>query len=332
MNFEYIQAKTLTDALEFLEKFAGDAKIFAGGTEMLVNLKHQALNPKYLIDIKSIPGLSYIRYDDQGTLSIGALTKLRDIECSSEIKERHALLAEAAQSIATLQIRNVGTVGGNLSQTVKCPFYNQSHVNLFMRQSITPCRQRGGKVCHAAQTDTLNHAMVGRPSNGCWAPTASDLASPLIALGALIKVVGLEGERQIPAEGLFVGGGKTALQEREILTEVRILPLEKGVKFKYQKYAQDIRNFSILNTAIVLWLDSARVLRDLRIVLGGIGVTPLRLYSLENRLRNQNRSSLPLNVALQEKWAGPWFRGDLTKYKLEKANTMILDVLGDILQ
>lgn len=327
MNFEYLRASNLTEAVGLLKKFEGKARIFAGGTELLVNMKHQALSPRYLIDIKSIPGLSYIRYETDGALSLGALTTVQDIESSPEIRERHAILVEAAQAIATLQIKNMGTLGGNLLQTVKCPYYNQSHVNLFMRQSISPCRQRGGNVCHAAQADTLNHAVIGKPARGCWAPTASDLATPLTALGASVIVVGQEGERDIPVERLFEGGGKTALKTGEILTAVKIPPLSREAKSRYQKYAQDIRNFSILNAAGILWLTPSGVLQDLRIVIGGLAVIPLRLLSLENKLKGQKLSSLFLDEIIQEEWAGARVLGELTHYKLEKARVMIIDLL-----
>ena len=328
MNFEYLRARDLSEAIMMLNRFGEDSKILAGGTELFVNMKQHAIAPKYLIDIKSITKLSYIKYDEEGVLRIGALTPLRAIERSHEIRDRHPIIVEAVRSIATLQIKNVATIGGNLCQTVKCPYFNQSHINLFMRQSLEPCRQRGGSICHASRRDTLGHSILGKGANGCFALTASDLATPLIALKASVKAVGPNGERFIPIEHFFIGGGRNALQRNEIITEVQIPSVHGITRSKYQKYAQDVRNFSILILAAIIWLTlDKKACKDIRIVLGGMGVIPLKLDSLEERLKNGEVACLRIEDSVKNELEGIKTYGTMSEYKLRRAGTMIIDVV-----
>ncbi len=332
MNFEYIQARDIPEAIMMLKKYGDESRILAGGTELLVNIRHHAISPKILIDIKSITSLSYIKYDENDVLRIGALTPLRILERSSEIMNRHPLIPECVRSIATLQIKNIGTIGGNLCQTIKCSYYNQSHVNLFMRQSLEPCRQRGGSVCHASRVDTLNHAILRKPVNGCIATTASDLATPLMALSASVKVIGPKGERMIPAENFFNGGGRTALQKDEIVTEIQIPSVAGTTWSAYGKYSQGTRNFSILNIAVIARLTpNKKFCKDIHIILGGINVIPLRLNSVENQFRNQEISSLDIENSLMNDLKGTKIRGNLSEYKLKRAKTMVTDVIHSAL-
>ena len=326
MNFEVIQARDIPEAVMMLKKYEEESRILAGGTELLGNIRHHAMSPKILVDIKSIPSLSYIKYDENGVLRIGALTPLRNIERSSEIMNRHPLIPECVRSIATLQVKNVGTIGGNLCQTVKCSYYNQSHVNWFMRQSLEPCRQRGGSVCHASRVDTLNHAILGKPVNGCIATTASDLATPLLALSASIKVTGARGERLVPAENFFNGGGRTTLQRDELVTEIDIPSVAGTPRSAYRKYSQGTRNFSILNIAVIArFTPHQKFCEDIRIILGGVSVIPLRLNSVETQFRKQEISSLDTEKSLMNDLQGTRVRGNLSEYKLKRAKAMVFD-------
>ncbi|OGP87852.1 MAG: hypothetical protein A2157_10610 [Deltaproteobacteria bacterium RBG_16_47_11] len=332
MSFEYIQAKDIPEAVMMLGKYGDESRILAGGTELIPNMRHHAISPKILISIKPITSLCYIRYGENNALNIGALTPLRMIERSSEIVRSHSLVSECVRSIATFQIKNAGTAGGNLCQTVKCYYYNQSHINFFMRQSLEPCRQRGGSVCHASRVDTFNHAILGKPANGCIATTASDLATPLLALNACVKVIGSKGERLISPEDFFLGGGRTALREDEIVTEVQIPSLADTTRSTYGKYSQGTRNFPILNIAVIARLTPDRKFcEDIHAILGGVSVIPLRLRSVETQFRNQEISSLDIEDALRDDLPGVRIRGSLSEYKLKRAKTMVSDVIHSVL-
>lgn len=332
MNFDYVRAKDIQDAISLLSKYGDESKIFAGGTELLVNIKQHAISPKVLIDIKSISDLAYIKLEEN-ELKIGASTSLRTLENSDEIRDRHPIISEAVKSIGTVQIRNTATIGGNICQTVKCPYYNQSHINLFMRQSIAPCRQRGGSICHAANVDSWNHAILGKPVNGCVATTSSDLSAPLMALGASVKAVGLKGDRIIPIKDFFVGGGRTALQENEILVEVEIPFIPGTIKSKYGKYSHGTRNFSILNAAVLLWLspDKKRC-KDARIAMGGIRPVPFRLKSVESAIKDTKNPLSHISRAFEDDMKGVRIRGEQSEYKRIRAETMITDIIHSLLQ
>ena len=327
MNFEYVRAKDIPDAIALLNKYGDESRVFAGGTELLVNIKQHAINPKVLIDIKAISDLAYIKFAEN-TLKIGASTPLKVIENSTEIRDRYPVIIDAVKSIGTVQIRNLGTIGGNICQKVKCPYFNQSHINLFMMQSIEPCRQRGGSICHAAGVDSLNHSILGKPVNGCVAPTASDLSTPLMALGASVKAVGSKGDRNIPIEDFFIGGGRTALHNNEIITAVEIPFIPGRIKSTYKKYSHGTRNFSIINAAALLRFgDDEKLCKDARIVMGGISPVPFRLNAVEEAVKNREKPPLNTGEAFDDDTSGARIRGEQSKYKLSKAKTMITDII-----
>ena len=331
MNFDYVRAKDIQEAISLLNKYGDDSRIFAGGTELLVNIRQHAISPKVLIDIKAISDLAHIKMEEN-SLKIGASTSLRALENSEEIRNQYPSILEAVKSIGTVQIRNTGTIGGNLCQTVKCPYYNQSHINLFMRQSIAPCRQRGGSICHAANVDSWNHAILGKPVNGCVATTASDLSTPLMALGASVKGVGPKGERTIPIEDFFLGGGRTALQEKEILVEVGIPSISGTTKSRYGKYSHGTRNFSIVNAAVLLWLgEDKKGCKDARIAMGGIRPVPFRLKSVESAIKDTKNPLSHISGAFEEDMKGVRIRGEQTEYKRIRAETMITDIIHSLL-
>lgn len=330
LQFDYVRPDTLEEALAVLEENGKEARIMAGGTELLVNMKQHAVMPKVLIDIQSIPGVQGIT-DHGDNLRIGARTLLRAIEGAQEIKRGVPMLAEAVRSIATAQIRNLGTIGGNICQTVKCQFYNQTHINLFMREAIAPCRQKGGKVCHAQGIDSLTHAVLGKSVNGCVATTPSDLAAPLCALDAKAVAAGPEGKREIPMEGFFVGGGRTALRENEILTHITVPILEGEARARYLKYSHGTRNFPILGLAAVLRSDQDPGM-DAGIVISGISPQPLRLSAVQKSIRDGKSGRADIAQAFQRDVKAARQTGEESAYKLKRARVMVQDALEFLLE
>ncbi|MAF85341.1 MAG: hypothetical protein CL875_02495 [Dehalococcoidales bacterium] len=184
-TFEYLEPKTVEEAISLLKKYKGKAKLIAGGTDVLVLMKQEVVTPHYLVNLKRIPGLAYINSDGGNGIKIGALTTLRAIETSSVIQEKLGVLAQAAGRVAYLQVRNVGSIAGNICQESRCWYYNQSHD---WHRSWTPCYKLGGKVCY-----------VDKEDRGCQKRILqSDTAPVLIALGARVKIVGKDGEKVIP--------------------------------------------------------------------------------------------------------------------------------------
>lgn len=328
MRFEHFFAGSIEEAISLLDRYGEEAMVLAGGTELLINLRHHAVSPRYLVSLKRIPGLDYVEYQEGEGIRIGALTLLRTIERSPELGERYGILSEAARSLATLQIRNAATIGGNICQTVKCPYYNQSHVTDFMRHSLEPCFRRGGAICQAASEDGLQHSVLGKAVKGCIAPTASDMATPLIALGGSVKTAGPAGERLIPLDDFFLGAGETALKRNEILTELILPEPPAGAGSSYLKYSPDLRAFPAVNVAAIVQLAAGKqVCKEVRLVLGGVAPRPLRPNAAEEKLRGEKVSASNIEAAARSSLEGARASGPSGRFKLKKAEAMVEDAL-----
>ncbi len=328
MRFEHLFAGSVEEAISLLDRYGEEAMVLAGGTELLVNLRHHALGPKYLVSLKRIPGLDFIEYMEGGGLRIGALTLLRTIERSPALGERYRILSEAARSLATLQVRNAGTIGGNIRQTVKCIYYNQSHVTDFMRHSLEACFKRGGAICHAVKEDGLQHSILGKAVKGCIAPTASDMATSLIALGGSAKAAGPGGERLIPLDDFFLGAAETALRRDEILTELILPDPPEVAGSSYLKYSPDLRAHAAINVAAIVELaPREEVCEEVRLVLGGVAPVPFRPKGAEEKLRGEKVSTSNIERAAQSALEGARATGPVGRFKLRKAEAMVEDAL-----
>lgn len=245
---EYFAPQNVKEACALLSKYPEEAKVFAGGQSLLIILKQGLISPSFLIDIKGIKDLDYIRYDDKDGLRIGALTTHRTLETSSVVREKFFMLAEMERRLASIQIRNWGTLGGNL--------------------------------CH------------GDP--------ASDLAPPLITLGAEVKLEGPAGERVVKLEEFFKDYYETVLTSDEILTEIHIpvSPQGGGVYLKMGIRETDMALAGVA-TFLVLDLKNRRICKDIRIVMGSVGSTPLRSTKAEEALKGQEVNDRLVEKAAQ---------------------------------
>lgn len=236
-NFEYKKVFTLKEALLLLAQHQEGAKILAGGTALLVKMHNKVLKPEILVDIKGIRGLEEIRYDPVEGLSIGALALIHSLETSQIIREKFEVISEAAGFLGSLQIRNRGTLGGNL----------------------------------------------------CNASPAGDMAPCLISLSAKAKVMGGGGERFFPLEEFFMGPGKTALKQDELLTAVQVPNLPPRTGCMYTKHSiRKAMDWPVVGVAVALTLDSERdKCRDIKIALGAAAPVPMRAQKAEDRLRGQ---------------------------------------------
>ena len=276
-GFDHFVPKTVGEACDLLREHRGKAKVIAGGTDLLVRMKQKLLTHSSVVDLKGISELEHISGEQGGGLRIGALSRLRSIEGSSLIKDKFSLLAQAAGRVATLQIRNMATVGGNLCLDSRCWYYNQSH---FWRRSRPSCYKRGGDLCH-----------VVKGGDRCYALYQADTASVLMALGARVKVVSSEGERVIALKDFFTGEGKSVsvLQPHEILTEIQVpfLPSHSGGVY-LKDSARDVIDFPILGVAVVLTLESDNGLcGEAKIVLGAVSSAPVEVGEAEEVLKEK---------------------------------------------
>lgn len=268
-KFEYIEPKSLKEAVKTLSDEPTGTHLLAGGTDLLVNMKYGVIKPTRIINLKSIPKLSYI-IEEKEMIRIGALTSLHDLYTSPLIQEKFSILSQAAREVGAFAHQVMGTVGGNLCQENRCRFYNQSP---FWRSVRAPCFKVGGEICH-----------VMRKPKECHSTYCGDLAPALIALGARVKVLGPQGERIFPLKRLYTQNGKKPLSLRkgEILKEVLLSQSSgKGIYLKW-RWRGSIE-FPIVSLAIHLEAEENQI-SLVRIVFSGVGEGPLETSEIEKML------------------------------------------------
>lgn len=274
LPFEVLRPSTAAEAAKFLSEHPGEAAVLAGGSDLMASLNLRLLSPRFLVDLQGLPGLTRIAGDAGTGLRIGALATLRQIERSPLVRRLCPILAQAARSVGSVQIRNVGTLGGNLCLDTRCWYYNQSH---FWRGSKAPCIKAGGEECY-----------VVLRGETCYALHASDTVPALIALDAGALVEGTQGRDVRPVESLFTGDGKSplALRPGELVLEVQVPAASLSRQGVYLKYAPKATiAFPLVSTAVALEIGpDGRTCRKARVVIGGVASAPLRARGAENLL------------------------------------------------
>ena len=279
-SFAYIPANSVKNAVSLLGRARGKAKVMAGGTDLVGEMKAETISPEQIVSLKAVPNLNYVKVEPAG-LHIGALTPVSSLAEHKVVKERYPLLAQTAEQIATPQLRNMGTVGGNLCQRPRCWYY---------RGASFPCLKKGGEICYAVDGENLYHAILdGGP---CYIVHPSDLAISLVALDARVKVAGPKGERTIPLEKFFVlprvnAKKENILGEDEILTEVQVPPLPATVRGSYVKFKErGAWDFGLVSAAALLDIRDG-ICREARIVMGSVAPVPYRALRAEQLLRGK---------------------------------------------
>jgi xanthine dehydrogenase YagS FAD-binding subunit len=287
----YYSPQTLEEAISILESYGKDAKIIAGGIDLLGLMKVKVLSPGVLVNIKSIPGLDTIRENGE-RLEIGALAAIDEIASSLLIRENYPLLFDITRSIASPQIRNMGTIGGNLCQEVRCWYYRRSPETGVSYQ----CRRKeGGRICYAVNGENENHAIFGESE--CVAVASSDMASGLYALDAEIRTASGRGQGVIPIHSFYTSLGNT-LREDEIITGISIPKTKSKTRQRFLKFRpREAIDFSTVSVSSVVALEGDTI-RDVKIVLGGVSPVPYEALKAEEMLRGK-----PLTENLAEKAA-----------------------------
>ena len=231
----------------------------------MVAMKEKITAPDLLIDLNGISRLKGVKRDNKRKeLRLGALTTLTQLQESPLIQEHVPILSQTIALVSTLQLRNIGTLGGNLCLDTRCTYYNQPS---FLKMKWEPCLKIGGKICH-----------VVKKKDACYAVYSGDMAIPLIALGAKVRVAGAKGMNERDLRSFFTGSGikPNMLKFNEILTEVCIPPVPENADLSYQKLRlRDTIDFPLLGVAVFLQLESKDgKCRDVRLVLGAVGPGP----------------------------------------------------------
>ncbi len=312
--FELAVARSVPQAIRLLTDRPGKAHLLAGGTDLLGLMKEGIASPDRLVSITSIPDLHGVEPDPGGGHRIGALTRLSRLTADGLIASKYAALSQAAGAIATPQIRNMATLGGNLCQRPRC---------WYLRGEAFDCSRKGGRICFSIRGENQYHAILG--GFGCYIVHPSDAAPALIALGARVHLVGPEGERSLPLEEFFVGPREdimkeTVLKPGEILTSVVLPAPRESARSAYVKFTQrGAWDFALTSAAV--WVDADRgVCRQARICLGGVAPVPWRAVEAETLLSGRRVDEASASKAAEAAVAGNRpMSGNAYKVRLAKA-------------
>ena len=288
--FEWTNPKDINEAVKLLAKTASTdideaPRPIAGGQDLLTTMKDYTSRPARLVNLKNLRGMNRLSLDSKG-LTIGALITLNELEEHNGIRKVMPGLSEAAHSIATPQIRNLGTVGGNLCQRPRCWYFRLEEVI---------CLKKGGSECYAATGENKYNAIIGGGPSYIVHP--SDLAPMLLALGARVTVVGAEGKRVIPLDKFFTLPSEgnirreNVLKNDDIITEVFVPASPLTEKSTYLKFKErESLDFAMASVAAAVQFDSGKKVKDVRLVLGGVAPIPWRVPAAEKFLLGKTLS------------------------------------------
>ena len=284
-QLELFQPTSADAALELLAEHGSDAWVFAGGLDTLDWFKDRVRRPRVVVDLGGVDSLKEIRSSAEGGIEIGAMARLIDVVENAEIRSQFPALAFAARSAASPQIRNIGTIGGNVSQDTRCWYYRDGWT----------CYRAGGNVCYASPPTAMNreHCILG--ASRCVAVNPSDTAPVLVALEAEMVVRRGSSERVVPAEDYFVGPEvdierMTVLEPGDLLTSIRLPSTWVGARVYFEKVRdRDTWDFPLVNVATAMKL-SGDTIEDVRVVVNGVAPTPVRLTAVENAIRGEPRN------------------------------------------
>lgn len=283
--FQLLQPNSVADAHMLLEQHGQDAWVLAGGLDSFDWLKDRIRKPKVVVDLSGVEELKGIRVTGDG-LEIGAMTTLSEVANHPIIKEKYGLLSQSAELVASPQIRNQGTIGGNVSQDTRCWYYRAGW----------PCYRAGGNICYADTPVGRNREHAILYADRCVAVNPSDTAPGLIALDAKFVIRTAKGERVVDAEDYFIGPDAditrlTILEPGDLLTLVRVPSTWAGAKFYFEKVRdRNVWDFPLLNVASAMSLSGDTIDR-IRIAVNGAAARPLRLKTVEDFVRGKPRTA-----------------------------------------
>ena len=296
--FELFQPASIDDAVRLVDKYRDDYWVLAGGLDSMDWLKDRLRKPRYVVDLSQIKELVGIK-EANGGLEIGAMTPLTAVATNTTVRDRFGLLAEAAGLVASPQIRNQGTIGGNVSQDTRCWYYRGGWT----------CYRAGGNICYADTPTAINreHALlflgeVSAWAERCVAVSPSDTAPALVALDAQMVIRSARGERVVNAEDYFVGPAiditrMTVLAPGELLTSIRIPATWAGAQFYFEKVRdRQAWDFPLVNVASAIKGSNARI-DGARIVVGAVSATPKRLANVEQAIVGKPRDEQTADMA-----------------------------------
>src|SRR5437588_8432283 len=282
--FELFQPASIDDAVRLIDKYRDDYWVLAGGLDSMDWLKDRLRRPRYVIDLTQIKELVGIK-DTGGGLEIGAMTPLTQVVHHPVVRDKFGLLADAAEHVASPQIRNQGTIGGNVSQDTRCWYYRGGW----------NCYRAGGNICYADTPTAINREHAIFDADRCVAVNPSDTAPALVALDAQMVIRGPKGERVISAEEYWIGPGiditkMNVLQPNELLTAIRIPATMAGAQFYFEKVRdRQVWDFPLVNVAAAIKPNGGNI-GEARLVVNAVAATPRRLKQVEAFIAGKPRN------------------------------------------
>ena len=289
--FELYQPATIDDAVRLLEQHGTDAWVLAGGLDSMDWLKDRLKKPRVVVDLSQIAALRGIR-EVNGGLEIGATTPLTEVVRHPAVRDRYSLLMQAAELVASPQIRNQGTLGGNVSQDTRCWYYRGGWT----------CYRAGGNICYADTPTAINREHAIFDADRCVAVNPSDTAPALVALDAQMVVRGPRGERVVNAEDYWVGPGiditrMNVLQPTELLTAIRLPAAWAGAQFYFEKVRdRQVWDFPLVNVASAIKPNGGTI-GEARLVVNAVAATPRRLKAVEAAIAGKPRNEATAEMA-----------------------------------
>lgn len=270
-KFEYLSPPDVKVACEALKEYHGRIAVYGGGTELVMHLKRRLKAPHYLLSLKNLTELRTLRYERDYGFILGAMCSLKNLAADTHVQSKLVALAQAASQVASPQIRNVGTIGGNICLDTRCWYYDRSKA---WRMTFPPCYKAGGDQCH-----------VVKGSKQCHALFQADTVPSLLILKAKLKLVSTEGIRIIPIDEFYSGRGEAPnqLSDNELLAEIHIPQLPPYSSSAYIKYrTRDSIEFPVLGVASIVTLDRERKgCQEARFAMVGHSSKPLLIEATE---------------------------------------------------
>ncbi len=325
--FKHVDAENVQEAVFWLEKWGNEARVIAGGTDLLGLMKDrlegpQLRTPKVLINVKHIADMKRIDHDDEFGLRIGAAVTLSQLGVSDLIRKRFSILSQAARQIGTTQIRNMGTVGGNLCQRPQC---------MYFRHPDFLCYKKGGRTCYAVKGEhRYDHSVMNYGK--CVVAHPSDMAPALIALNAGAIIATSNGEKKVPLKDFFLGPDdytETVLKPAELLVEIQVPNQSNKTNQLFLKHRiRHASDFALVSVAVVAQMSEG-IVQDIRIVVGGIAPFPYAAEGAEEMINGKK-----LDARLVSRVAKAVLEGarplPLNGYKIDLAKALVKRALESI--
>ena len=277
-QFKLLRPRTLDEALSLLAKHAGESpaatRVVAGGTDLIPSMRQKLFEPEYVLDIRNVAGLKDIRQTDRG-VEMGALASLTSIEQSALLRRRYPVLTEAAATVASPLLRNMGTIGGNICLDTRCLWYNQS---LTWRKGCGFCIKKDGDLCHVAPGGTK-----------CWAVFSGDTPPALLCLAAEIEIASASGSRRMPLSDFYTGEGDAYrnLRSDELLTRIFLPESSADYRGVYRKLrVRGSIDYPLAGVAVVMKKSNGHI-ADARVAITAVNPAPLLVKGAGELLAGQ---------------------------------------------